>query len=223
MEVYTVSEGQMAQWKMICEAYADKKGAQLLFVNDHSCGLQYPDGSFSHVYIEDMKYDLELEEKQQKKETLDTDNEKETATMESVNYKEISDCISKLQISLSDEKFRKETPWIKDDNCSIISYNASNGDGMSHFRIDLREGSVDVSSGNGGYVLTSNGKGGTAMSEDTLFTVAKAVKDATEKECYPRSSNEPWSWKGILTDEHIAELEDMGKADKKVRADVERD
>lgn len=154
---------------------------------------------------------------------LDTDNEKGTITMENVNYKEISDCISKLQISLSDEKFRKETPWIKEDNCSVISYNASNGNGMSHFRIDLREGSVDVSSGNGGYVLTSNGKDGVAMSEDTLFAVAKAVKDATEKECYPCSGEEPWSWKGILTDEHIAELEDMGKADKKTKADVERD
>lgn len=154
---------------------------------------------------------------------LDTDNEKGTITMENVNYKEISDCISKLQISLSDEKFRKETPWIKEDNCSVISYNASNGNGMSHFRIDLKEGSVDVGSGNGGYVLTSSGKDGAAMSEDTLFAVAKAVKDATEKECYPRSGEEPWSWKGILTDEHIAELEDMGKADKKVKTDVERD
>ena len=31
----------------------------------------------------------------------------------------------------------------------------------------------------------------------------KAVEGATDKECYPISGSEPWSWKGILSDEHI--------------------
>ena len=134
-----------------------------------------------------------------------------------IDYKEISNGISKLQTSLSDEKFRKETPWISEEKCSVISYNASEGDGMSHFRIDLKEGSIDVSTGSNGYILTDAGKGGEYMKEEVLFAVAKAVKDATQKECYPRSGVEAWSWKGVLTAEHITELENMGKPEKKIK------
>ena len=53
--VYSVSENQMPEWARICEAFANKIGAKLLFVNDTSCGVQFPDGSFSHMYIEDVQ------------------------------------------------------------------------------------------------------------------------------------------------------------------------
>ena len=116
-----------------------------------------------------------------------------------VSYKEISDCIRKLQNSISaDEIFKKETPLVKGSDCTVVALNASDGDGMSHFRVDINEGSVDVSSGGGGYILTSIGKNGEAMKEETEYAIAKAIKDATGKECYPRSGCEPWSWKGIL-------------------------
>lgn len=56
--VYCVPENQMPEWIRICEAFANKVGAKLLFVNDTSCGVQFPDGSFSHMYIEDIQYYL---------------------------------------------------------------------------------------------------------------------------------------------------------------------
>ena len=96
----------------------------------------------------------------------------------------------------------------------IANCNVAEDDGISHFRIDLKEGSVDAKTGGNGYVLTCLGKDGDYMKEETLFAVAKTLKALTGKECYPRSGDEPWSWKGILTEEHIAELEKMEMADK---------
>ena len=53
-ECYCVSPAQKDDWKAICSAFAKKVGAELLFVNESSCGLEYPNGSFSHIYIEEM-------------------------------------------------------------------------------------------------------------------------------------------------------------------------
>ena len=55
MEVLTVKPSQMKSWEEICEAFAKKVKAKLLFVNSSSCGIEYSDGSFAHVYIEEME------------------------------------------------------------------------------------------------------------------------------------------------------------------------
>ena len=55
---YAMNENQMSDWKKICQAYAKKQNAKLLFVNNSSCGLEYPDGSFSHVTVDDMLSEL---------------------------------------------------------------------------------------------------------------------------------------------------------------------
>ena len=52
--VYTMSPIQMLEWKEICQAYADKVGAELIFVNETSFGIQYPDGMLSHIYIDEL-------------------------------------------------------------------------------------------------------------------------------------------------------------------------
>ena len=52
--VPTVSEAQMADWKAICHAYAKRIGADVIFVNNCSCGLELTNGQFTHIYIEDM-------------------------------------------------------------------------------------------------------------------------------------------------------------------------
>ena len=57
--VMAVSPKQMDEWKEICSAFAKKEGAELLFVNDYSCGLGYHDGRLWHPTIEDMKEYLE--------------------------------------------------------------------------------------------------------------------------------------------------------------------
>ena len=44
----------MSEWEEICKAFAKKVNAKLLFVNETSCGLEYNDGTFAHVLIEDM-------------------------------------------------------------------------------------------------------------------------------------------------------------------------
>lgn len=52
--VPTVSESQMGDWRAICHAYAKRIGAEVVFVNETSCGLELSDGQFAHIYIEDM-------------------------------------------------------------------------------------------------------------------------------------------------------------------------
>jgi hypothetical protein len=51
---YTMSPGQMPDWTNICLAFADKIRATLLFVNETSCGVEFDDGSFKHIYIDEM-------------------------------------------------------------------------------------------------------------------------------------------------------------------------
>ena len=57
--VLTVSDSQMRDWEEICKAFADKIGATLLFVNNTSCGVELKDGSFKHIYINEMQEYLE--------------------------------------------------------------------------------------------------------------------------------------------------------------------
>ena len=55
--VLTMSEKQMPEWRAICKAYAKKHGAELIFVNETSCGIE-KDGQFRHIYIEEMYEEL---------------------------------------------------------------------------------------------------------------------------------------------------------------------
>jgi len=54
-EEYYVPTSMMNDWKRICEAFADKFGYRLLFVNETSCGVELKDGSFKHIYIDEMQ------------------------------------------------------------------------------------------------------------------------------------------------------------------------
>ena len=53
--VLTVSKSQMKDWEEICRAFAKKVGAKLVFVNSTSCGIELSDGSFKHIYIDEMQ------------------------------------------------------------------------------------------------------------------------------------------------------------------------
>lgn len=57
--VLTVSDAQMDDWREICKAFAKKVGAKLVFINNSSCGLEFENGTFKHVYISEMKEYLE--------------------------------------------------------------------------------------------------------------------------------------------------------------------
>lgn len=59
---YAVNPSQMGEWNQICKAFAKKVGAELLFVNEESCGIQYPNGAMQHVYIDEMVEYLRSEE-----------------------------------------------------------------------------------------------------------------------------------------------------------------
>ena len=54
MSILTLKESQMDDWRAICAKVAEKLKAELLFVNDTSCGLQLSDGQFSHIYVDEM-------------------------------------------------------------------------------------------------------------------------------------------------------------------------
>lgn len=45
---------QIDEWRAICEAYAKMADAELIFVNETSCGVMYNDTSFCHIYIDEM-------------------------------------------------------------------------------------------------------------------------------------------------------------------------
>ena len=49
-----MTEKQMEDWRAICEAFAKKFGYTLLFVNEESCGVELQDGSFKHIYAEEL-------------------------------------------------------------------------------------------------------------------------------------------------------------------------
>lgn len=49
-----MKKDQMADWNAICKAFAKREGATLLFTNENSMGLEYPNGTFRHIYIEEL-------------------------------------------------------------------------------------------------------------------------------------------------------------------------
>ena len=48
------NEKYMEEWTGICEAYCKKAGAELLFVNTDNFGVQYADGTFRHIFAEEL-------------------------------------------------------------------------------------------------------------------------------------------------------------------------
>ena len=44
----------MNEWREICSAYARKVNAKLLFVNEDSFGIEYPDGTLRHIYVDEL-------------------------------------------------------------------------------------------------------------------------------------------------------------------------
>ena len=52
---YAVSDAQMSEWKQICQAYARKYNAKLLFVNKTSFGIETEDGQLQHIYIDELE------------------------------------------------------------------------------------------------------------------------------------------------------------------------
>ena len=44
----------MYDWRMICRAWCKKNNATLLFVKSDSFGCQFPDGTFQHIYIDEL-------------------------------------------------------------------------------------------------------------------------------------------------------------------------
>lgn len=59
MDVYAVNENEMDDWKMICREWCEQNNAKLLFVNSSSFGCEFPDGSFRHIYIDELAEMLE--------------------------------------------------------------------------------------------------------------------------------------------------------------------
>ena len=49
-----IAENNMSEWKSICKAFAKREHAELLFVNDTSMGLEYPNGEMRHIYIDEL-------------------------------------------------------------------------------------------------------------------------------------------------------------------------
>ncbi len=52
--IYAMDISQMNDWNKICKAYADKIGAELLFVNETSFGIQTSSGELLHIYIDEL-------------------------------------------------------------------------------------------------------------------------------------------------------------------------
>lgn len=57
MTTYYVNKDDMSEWRSICRAYARKVGAELLFVNENSFGIQTKDGQLQHIDISEL-YDI---------------------------------------------------------------------------------------------------------------------------------------------------------------------
>jgi len=61
MTNYVVRPNNIKEWTKICEAFAKKLNAKLVFVNDTSCGLEMSDGKMWHCSVEEMMMYLQAE------------------------------------------------------------------------------------------------------------------------------------------------------------------
>lgn len=51
----------MREWVEICEAFCEKIGATLLFVNGDNFGCELRDGTLSHIYADELAEILRAE------------------------------------------------------------------------------------------------------------------------------------------------------------------
>ena len=59
--IYTIDDSQMADWKDICKAFARREHAELVFVNNTGMGIEYPNGTMRHIYVDELYQILESE------------------------------------------------------------------------------------------------------------------------------------------------------------------
>ena len=52
--VMTIADKDMDDWRAICRAYARKVGAKVVFVNNTSMGLEFPNGTMKHIYVDEL-------------------------------------------------------------------------------------------------------------------------------------------------------------------------
>ena len=52
----------MKEWTEICQAYCDKIGAELLFVNQGDFGCSLPSGELQHIYADELEVILANEQ-----------------------------------------------------------------------------------------------------------------------------------------------------------------
>lgn len=50
-----IAKENINDWNAICKAYAKKVGAELLYVNETSFGLEYPNGTMVKMRPEDLE------------------------------------------------------------------------------------------------------------------------------------------------------------------------
>lgn len=60
---YAVNTAQMPLWEKTCKRFAAHINATFLACNETSCCVMYQDGSFGHIYIDEMKDFLDREKK----------------------------------------------------------------------------------------------------------------------------------------------------------------
>ena len=166
-------------------AYAEVKGEELMEAFNESEDVKLaPEDVCLYTYADPF-----VEEYTQRS-IIKREDVIKALEIETVDYEEISSSISKL--------LSGKTDIIKASNHTVKSlYNGN------CYVIELKKCSMFATTGGDGYILSCAGD----VNEEIEFAVAKALQDATKKPCYPRSGDEPWSWKGILTEEHITELE----------------
>lgn len=51
------------EWKLVCETWCKKVGAELLFVNSDNFGCQTPNGELLHIYADELAELLKKEAK----------------------------------------------------------------------------------------------------------------------------------------------------------------
>lgn len=50
-----MTDNQMKDWRVICEAFCKQYGYELLFVKDGSFGVELKDGQFKHIYADELE------------------------------------------------------------------------------------------------------------------------------------------------------------------------
>lgn len=52
----------LKDWSEVCQAYCNKVGAELLFVNQGDFGCQMPNGELRHIYADELAVILAIEQ-----------------------------------------------------------------------------------------------------------------------------------------------------------------